>query len=459
MERSRVRRSRPEATVAVANRFDFVAIGSGTAAQVAVHRMADAGKSCAIIDFRPYGGTCALRGCDPKKMMVSGEEALAWLRRMKGKGIDGDAVLNWRDLQAFKRSLTDPVPQKQEARYELKGIATFHGKARFTGAQTLAVNGESIKAEHILIATGAVPRPLGIDGEELLTHSDDFLELERLPKRILFVGGGYIAAEFAHLAARAGAKVMIVQRGRLLRAFDPEIVSWLQPSFDELGITIVDGEVTRISRDRNGLCVSAGEQRIVVDMAVHSAGRVPALGEINLEAGKIAFEDRRLKLTPQLRSQTNPSVYAAGDAAAMGPPLTPVSSHDAKIVVENILERSGREPDYLGVPSVLFTVPPAARVGMLEQEARDAGLDFRVNSGSHPGWFTARRLNANIYGHKVLLENGSDRILGVHLVGPGVDEVINLFGLAIRHGLNADDLATTMFAYPTGASDVGYMVS
>lgn len=443
----------------MAKRFDFVAIGSGTAAQVAVHRTADAGKSCAVIDFRPYGGTCALRGCDPKKMMVSGEEALAWLHRMRGKGIDGDAVLNWRDLQAFKRSFTDPVPQKQEGRYERKGIATFHGKARFTGAQTLAVNGETIEAEHILIATGAVPRPLGIEGEDLLTHSDEFLELEQLPKHILFVGGGYIAAEFAHLAARDGANVTIAQRGRLLKAFDPDIVSWLQPSFDELGVTVIDGEVTGVRRDQDGLRVEVGEQHIIVDMAVHSAGRVPALGELDLEAGKIALDDGRLALTPQLRSRTNPNVYAAGDAAAKGPPLTPVSSHDAKVVVENILRQSGRELNYQGVPSVLFTVPPAARAGMLEQEAQDAGHDFRVNAQFHPDWFTARRLNADIYGHKVLVEKGSERILGAHLVGPGVEEVINLFGLAIRHGLTAVDLQTTMFAYPTGASDVGYMVS
>lgn len=105
-----------------------------------------------------------------------------------------------------------------------------------------------------------------------------------------------------------------------------------------------------------------------------------------------------------------------------------------------------------------FTEPPAARVGMLESEAREAGLDFTVHAGSHPGWFSARRLNEEIYGHKLLVENGTGRILGAHLVGPDADELVNIFGLAMRHGLNADDIKSTMFAYPTAASDAGYML-
>lgn len=445
-------------TAAMAETFDFVAIGSGTAAQVAVHRMSDAGKRCAVIDNRPYGGTCALRGCDPKKMMVSGEEALASFRRMKGKGIDGSVSIDWGDLQAFKRSFTDPVPEKQEARYERKGVATFHGAARFTGSDRIIVGDSELYFSRALIATGAMPRPLDIEGEELLTYSDAFLELETLPDRIVFVGGGYIAAEFAHLAARAGAKVTIVQRGRILKAFDPDTVDWLMPSFDDLGIEIVDAEVDRVTKNDSVLFVHSGDRRIEGDLVVHAAGKVPAIGSLDLEAGGVACDDGRLSLTAHLCSHSNSKVFAAGDAAANGPPLTPVSSHDAKVVVENILQSSGRTPNYLGVPSALFTEPPAARVGLLESEACEAGLNFTVNAGSHPGWFSARRLNEEIYGHKLLIENGTGRILGAHLVGPDADELINIFGLAIRHGLSSDDITSTMFAYPTAASDAGYML-
>ena len=151
-------------------------------------------------------------------------------------------------------------------------------------------------------------------------------------------------------------------------------------------------------------------------------------------------------------------VYAAGDAAGVGPPLTPVSSHDAKVIAANLLDGSLRQPDYRGIPSVVFTIPPVATVGISEAQAQEKNLRFRVNAGSTPEWFTARRLNAPIYGHKVLIDDDTGLILGAQLVGPGAEETINLFALAIQHGLTATALNSTTFAYPTAASDVGYMV-
>jgi glutathione reductase (NADPH) len=156
-----------------------------------------------------------------------------------------------------------------------------------------------------------------------------------------------------------------------------------------------------------------------------------------------------------LQSVSNPAVYAAGDAAAKGPPLTPVSGHDGRAVAANLLEGNRHRPDYRGVPSVAFTLSPIAAVGMSEAAARAAGLAFWVNCQNVPDWYTARRIGETFYGYKTLIEEGSGRILGAHLVGPHVDEVINLFALAIRHDLTAEDLRQTIFASPTGASDIG----
>jgi glutathione reductase (NADPH) len=142
----------------------------------------------------------------------------------------------------------------------------------------------------------------------------------------------------------------------------------------------------------------------------------------------------------------------------MGPPLTPVSAHDGKVVATNILEGNRRKPDYRGVPSVAFTLPPIASVGLNENQAQARGLKFKVKSENTSNWFTARRLAEPVYGYKTLVEEGTDHILGAHIVGPHADEVINLFALAIRHNLTARDLQATLFAYPTGASDIGYMV-
>ena len=444
--------------------YDLIVIGTGTAAQVVAARVRRAGRSVAVIDHRPFGGTCALRGCDPKKMLISGAEAADWARRMHRRGVVGELRINWKELIAFKRTFTDPVPKKREESFAKQGIDAFHGMARFGGPDTVIVEGRALKGRNIVIAAGARPVPLDFPGAEHAITSDAFMELEDLPKRIVMVGGGYIAAEFSHIAARAGAKVTVLQRAeRMLPRFDPELVGWLMETFSEIGIEVQTGTaVEAIEHAGSGFRVRARaksrEIAIDADLVVHAAGRAPDLDALNLAAAGVAVEQGRIVLNEFLQSVSNPAVYAAGDAAAKGPPLTPVSSHDGKVVAANILEGNRHRPDYRGVPSVAFTLPPIAAVGLSEAEARKQAPKLRVNSAKVSDWYTARRVGEAVYGYKTLIEAESGRILGAHLVGPHADEVINIFGLAIRHNLTADDLKTTMFAYPTGASDIGYML-
>jgi glutathione reductase (NADPH) len=444
--------------------YDLAVIGSGTAAQVASFRVRTVGWSVAVMDHLPFGGTCALRGCDPKKMLISGAEAIDWAQRMRGRGATGELAISWPELIAFKRTFTDPVPQKLEHRFAERGIDAFRGKARFTGRDTIEIDGQSLQARHVLIAIGARPVPLTFSGAEYVITSDQFLELDELPARIAMVGGGYIAAEFSHIAARAGAKVTVLQRAeRMLTRFEPELVGWLVEQFSDIGVEVRTSTVVEaIDRVSSGFRVRArsGIQEISTeaDLVVHAAGRAPDLDALNLSAAGIVVEKGRLLLNEFLQSVSNPAVYAAGDAAAKGPPLTPVSSHDGKVVAANLLEGNRHRPDYRGVPSVAFTLPPIAAVGLGEAEAHAAGHKFRVNRQKVPDWYTARRVAETVYGFKTLIEEGSDRVLGAHLVGPHVDEVINLFALAIRHDLTADDLKQTIFAYPTGASDIGSMI-
>ena len=363
--------------------YDLVIIGSGTAAQVASFRVRAAGWSVAVIDHLPFGGTCALRGCDPKKMLISGAEAIDMARRMRGRGAAGELGIDWPELIAFKRTFTDPVPANHERRYAEHGIDAFHGKARFTGRDTIEVGGQTVEARHVLIATGARPVPLTFPGAGHVITSDRFLELERLPAQVVMVGGGYIAAEFSHITARAGAKVTVLQRAdRMLTRFEPELVGWLMEKFAEIGVEVRTGTaVEAIDEVDGGFRVRgrAGSEPTTVDadLVVHAAGRVPDL-DLNLSAAGIGLENGRLALNEFLQSVSNPAVYAAGDAAAKGPPLTPVSSHDGRVVAANLLEGNRHRPDYRGVPSVAFTLPPIAAVGMSEAAARAAGLAFRV---------------------------------------------------------------------------------
>jgi glutathione reductase (NADPH) len=448
----------------MAKEYNLVIVGTGTAAMVAAMRVRAAGWRVAVVDFRPFGGTCALRGCDPKKMLVAGAEAVDFASRMRGHGVKGELSIDWPELIAFKRTFTDPVPAKHEQRYAEKGIDTFHGHARFINRNTMKVGNETLEGRYFLIAAGAEPVKLGIPGEEQLATNEDFLALERLPRRLVFVGGGYIAAEFSHIAARAGAAVTVLQRGeRMLPHFDPDLVGWLMEKFHQLRIDVrTQTEVKAIERTGSGFAVNASSQGIMrtveADLVVHAAGRAPALHELDLAAANVVVKNGRLALNEYLQSVSNPAVYAAGDAAQIGPPLTPVSSYDAKIVVSNLLEGNHHKPDYTGIPSVAFTIPPIAAVGLSEGEARLRGLKFKAKSRRATDWYTARRVAESTYGFKTLVEEKTDRVLGAHLVGPHADEVINFFALAIRQGLPAEALRTTMFTYPTGASDIGYML-
>ena len=444
--------------------YDLLVIGSGTAAQVASVRVRAAGWQVAVIDHRPYGGTCALRGCDPKKMLVSGAEAIDAARRMRGHGIAGDLRIEWRELQAFKRSFTDAIPTKQEKHYRDLGIDPFHGLARFTGPNTIVVDGIALQGRYVLIATGARPIALNMPGGEHVISSERFLELEDLPARITMVGGGYIAAEFSHISARAGAHVTVLQRAeRILPQFDSDVVGWLMEAFGKLDIDVrTRTTVESIQKTGKDFLVHSvrGDERqtLACDLVVHAAGRVPDLEDLNLPAGGIETDQGRLKLNEFLQSTSNEHVYAAGDAAAKGPPLTPVSGHDAKVVAANLLEGNRQRPDYRGVPSVAFTVPPIAAVGASEATARMQSRNVHIKAQNASDWFTARRMAESVYGFKVIVDADTDQILGAHLVGPHVDEVINLFGLAIRHNLTTAQLKSTIFAYPTGASDIGYML-
>ncbi len=450
----------------MAKKYDLAVIGSGTAAQVASHLIASVGWKVAVIDHRPFGGTCALRGCDPKKMLLTGARVIDDIRRMTGKGIVApQAQVAWRDLMAFKRTFTGPIPEKQERRYREKGIDTYHGTAQFVAPNALQIRGDRLESRYILIATGARPVPLAFPGDEHLITNEEFLELDDLPKRSVLVGGGYVASEFSHIASRSGASVIVLQRAiRVLPEFDPDLVEWLMASFLSAGIDVrTEHSVEAVEKNGAGFSVRAmtrnGEKTFQADSVIHAAGRIPDLDQLNLEAGNVERDGRgRLVLNDYLQSQSNPSVYAAGDAAAKGPPLTPVSSHDAKVVVRNLLEGNRHLPDYRGVPSVAFTIPAIARVGLSEEEARSKGIKFRIKSEQAANWYTARRVAEGVYGYKVMVDEETDEIVGAHLVGPDVEEVINIFALAMRHRLTAGALKSTIFAYPTGASDIGYML-
>ncbi len=446
--------------------FDLVVLGAGTAAAATANKCASAGWTVAVVDELPYGGTCALRGCDPKKILRRGAELIDAVSLMRGKGIEADNLrINWPELIAFKRTFTDKMPGRVEGNLVKNGVKTFHGTARFISRNTIDVEGSRLQARHILVATGAIPRDLAASGAEHLIDSTGFLELESLPERILFVGGGFISFEFAHIAARAGSTVHIIDHGeRPLKAFDPDLVDKLIQRTQGLGIEFCPRtELHSIEKAHDGYNVVArtndDTRNWKVDLVVHGAGRVAALDRLGLETAGIEYGNRGVKVNEFLQSVSNPAVYAAGDASdTAGWPLTPVSFLEGRVAAANMLKGNNRTADYRGVPSAVFTIPELTRVGLLESEAAESGLDYRVKLTDTSDWYSNVRVGEDCAAVKVIFDNRTDEILGAHLLGPEYAEVVNLFGLAIRLGLKTRDLKKMVSAYPSVGSDFGSML-
>ncbi|HEY1762283.1 MAG TPA: NAD(P)/FAD-dependent oxidoreductase [Acidimicrobiales bacterium] len=447
--------------------IDLIVVGSGSAAQSVAYPCRHAGWSVMVIDSRPLGGTCSQRGCDPKKVLVGISELADWSRRMQGKGFSAPAAtMDWSDMMRFKETFTENVPSSTEAELRDAGIVAVRGRAQFAGPRSLRVDGETHDARHVVIAAGARHAPLGIPGEEELLTSTGFLELEALPRRVAFVGGGYIAFEFAHVAARGGAAVQVIHRGdRPLEGFDADLVDDLVTTTRDLGVD-VQLRTTVVAVEKRGdefiVRTRCGDEHgeIVCDLVVHAAGRVPEIDDLALEAADVERVDGGgIAVNEYLQSVSNPAVYAAGDAVASGGlPLTPVADMQGGIVAANLIDGNTRTPNYEGIPSMVFTTPSLARVGLDETTARARGLRFTVRREDTSSWYSSRRVALDHTGYKTLVEDGTQRILGAHVLGPNAEEIINIFGLAIRKGLSAGDLKDMIYAYPTGGSDISSMV-
>src|SRR6266568_2359758 len=443
--------------------FDLIVLGSGGAGYRVAMRCREAGWKVAVIESnKVWGGTCDNRGCMPKKVLVGAAEVADMNRRFQELGIVTDlAKLDWGQLIKFKTTFTDSVSSETKEPLEKAGVILYEGSPKFVDESTIEVNGERLTAKYFHIATGAKPANLKLPGAEHLIISDDFLNLTSLPSRVIFVGGGYVSFELAHVAARFGAKVTILHNdGRPLPAFDPDAVKTLIAASQEAGIQVVlDAAVEKIEKTDAGVIVhTASGQQHTADLAVHGAGRPPAIDTLNLEAANIEYERRGVVVNEYLQSVSNPRVYSGGDAAAAGPPLSPVARLHGIIVADNLLGKKTKQPNYRSTPSVIFTEPPLAMVGLTEQAAKDQRIDVQVHTEDMSTWFDAKRTNLKHTMAKTLVDKKTNKIVGAHIIGNHAEDLINMFALAIEAGLTAEQFQTPIYAFPTPSDDARYMV-
>ena len=443
-------------------KFDTVVVGSGTSAYYAVDALNRAGQKVAIVDERPYGGTCALRGCQPKKYLVSNAEAVAMASHLVGRGIVAAPKTDWQSLQILKNAFLDGRSEAEVKNWQQAGVTTFHGRAIMTGEDEVTVDRDRLKAQHIVLATGATPRRSDIPGAEYLFDSEHFLNLPDLPNRIVFIGGGYISFEFAHVAIRAGAETVTIlhRSSRPLKAFDQDIVKSVLEAGQAEGIRVVLNESPKSVESAGNELIVRGSKNAVykADLIIAATGRVPNLSVLEGDHGNVEHSARGVIVNEFLQNVSNPRVYAVGDCAAIKYMLAPVADEEGKAAARNILEGNTKTIDYAVIPSVVFTIPSLGSVGLTEEKAKQKKLDFRVNQGMTSDWPSSKRIGEEHGTYKIIIDKQTDEILGAHIARHSASEAINVLALAMKHKIKASELAEFMWSYPTITSDLKYMV-
>ena len=449
--------------------YDVLVIGSGTAGQTAAYELKTQGLTVGVVEHsdRP-GGTCALSGCQAKKWFYEGAEIVARSHHLAAMGVTSPATASWQDLRREKNKFTSKVPANTIRGLEKSGIDFIGGRARFVGRRSIAVGGVTIGARCIILATGARPAALDIDGARWLVGSRQFMELGQLPPRIVFIGGGFISFEFAHFAARLGPQGVhctILEAGpRPLMPFDEEMVELLAEASRLEGIEIHnDVAVTAIEKNGETFTVQAKDGgSFEADLVVHGAGRSADIDDLDLDRASIESTRRGVSVGETMAT-SNPRVYAVGDCAATIQ-LARVADAEARVAAANIARTiSGKgnkvSMNYNAVPSVLFTFPQYGMVGSTEQMLDDDGVDYQKSFGKGLGWPTYKRVGMRSAAFK-LLATGKGQLLGAHILSDNACGLIGILTLAMVNEIPVGELyrQCIMTPYPSRESDVIYML-
>ena len=443
--------------------YDFVAIGGGNAGLTAVARIAGEGHRTALIDRGPIGGLCSLNGCNPKKVLVRSTELLDEIRHAAKFGIEvAEPRINWSRVIDRKESFTGGVTAASEASLKEQGIDLIQGSPRFVSTDEVEVEGQRIQAKSFVIATGSTPRGLEVEGREFIKTSNDILALRDVPADLVIIGAGVVAMEFGQVFARAGSRVKIITPGKqVLSGEDEDIVAALVEYSKGLGIEFIfQARLKGVRRQGDNLSVEfqagGSDQSARADFVLNAAGRVASITDLDLDKAEVETDRRGVVVNEFLRSQSNPQIFAAGDAHGRMQ-LSPVASYEGRVVARNFLENDAERVRHDSIPRAVYTVPPLASVGLTEEDARKRGFDIKVAKNDMAGWKIYQILGEEVARSKIITEARSGLILGAHMFGQSAGEIINIFGVAMKFGILADDLKNFVYAYPTLSSALPYV--
>lgn len=438
--------------------YDFLVIGGGSGGVRASRLAASLGARVAVVEAAQLGGTCVNVGCIPKKLLSHAAHFSQQAEEAKGYGWQLDKPqFDWATLIANKDREITRLNGVYDRMLAGAGVTVIHGHASLSGPHEVQVNGQCIQARHILIATGGTPRLPDIPGIEHAISSNEAFYLAQLPKRVVVVGGGYIAVEFASIFNGLGAQTTLLhRRQQLLRGFDADLGLHLVQEMAQLGVSFRwNEEILSIDKQTDGLHLQLqGGEQLVVDCVMYATGRVPLLEGLGLDAAGVKVNAKGA-IEVDAKFTTNvPSIHAVGDVVDRMA-LTPVALAEGTVVAHHLFGQGGKSaPDYELVPTAVFSHPQVGTVGLSEEVARERfGAVQIFESRFRP---LSNRMGAepeNIF-LKLIVSKADQRVRGVHMVGEGAGELMQGFAVALQCGATKQQFDATIGIHPTVAEEL-----
>lgn len=442
--------------------YDYIAIGGGSGGIASINRAASYGKKCAIVEAKLLGGTCVNVGCVPKKVMWYGAQVAEAINLFSADyGFDLDVKkFDFAKLVENRQAYISRIHQSYNNVLAKNNVDVIHGFAKFVDKNTLEVNGEQITADHILIATGGYPVVPTIEGAEYGITSDGVFELTSLPKRVAIVGAGYIAVELAGVMNAFGVEThLFVRQHAPLRNFDPLIVETLVESMQKEGVKLHPYSTPKaVVKNADGsltLVLETGESQ-TVDCLIWAIGRTPATANIGLENVGVATNERGFIKVDKFQNTNVEGIYAVGDIIEGGIELTPVAVAAGRHLSERLFNgKSTAHLDYTLVPTVVFSHPPIGTIGLSEPKAmaQFGEENVKVYQSSFTPMYSAITQHRQPCRMKLICVGEDQKVVGLHGIGFGVDEMIQGFAVAIKMGATKADFDNTVAIHPTGSEE------
>jgi len=440
--------------------YDLFVIGAGSGGTRASRVAAAHGARVAVAEEYRVGGTCVIRGCVPKKLLVYGAHFAEDLKDAKRFGwqVPDDCAFSWSTLRDNVMEEVDRINGAYTQTLESNGATIIHQRAVVTGPnQVTLADGSVVTAKTILIAVGAHPAVPPCPGHEHGITSNEAFHLDSIPKRVLIAGAGYIANEFAGIFHQFGAHVTLINRSKeILRGYDLQIRDRLLQISMMKGLDFrFDANFEGIEKGEDGcLTVSmSGHEPIVVDMVMFATGRLPNTKGLGLESAGVELDDKGAIVVDADNCSTCPSIYAVGDVTNRIQ-LTPIAIREGQAFAENMFGSGNVRVDYENVPSAVFSHPPMAGVGLTEADARQKLGSVKVYSSDFRPMknVLAGRDERALY--KMVCDGETDRVVGIHMIGPDVPEIIQAAAVAVKAGLTKAQFDATVALHPTMAEEL-----